>query len=177
MSPKDNGMMEWHEDLRWDNISNPLKTVLCIELSARAVYPHKGSTASVGRTAASTHTSMDRPTMPQRAQPTGSVPARPGLVSSLVQPSKRTLYDNMYENAMKNPKESMQNHKNTTTRTSQQSFLGSATGAGNNFQDIDEEDNTVIIIKGEESWECGEKEDFHWQMSDANGDRMLVVHL
>ena len=39
MSKKVNGMMEWHEDMRWDDIELPLQTVLCIELSARAVFP------------------------------------------------------------------------------------------------------------------------------------------
>ena len=37
ISKKDNGMMEWHEEMRWDGISNPLHMVLAIELSTRAV--------------------------------------------------------------------------------------------------------------------------------------------
>jgi hypothetical protein len=39
MSKKDNGMMEWHEEMRWDDVEMPLQTVLCVELSARAVFP------------------------------------------------------------------------------------------------------------------------------------------
>lgn len=39
MSKKDNGMMEWHEEIRWDDVEMPLQTVLCVELSAKAVYP------------------------------------------------------------------------------------------------------------------------------------------
>ena len=39
ISTADNGMMEWQEDLRWDNVSPPLQTVLMVELSARAALP------------------------------------------------------------------------------------------------------------------------------------------
>ena len=39
MSKKDNGMMEWNEEMRWDGIELPLQAVLCVELSARAVFP------------------------------------------------------------------------------------------------------------------------------------------
>lgn len=39
MSKKDNGMMEWNEEMRWDDIEMPLQAVLCVELSARAVFP------------------------------------------------------------------------------------------------------------------------------------------
>jgi hypothetical protein len=39
MSKKDNGMMEWHEEIRWDDIQSPLQTVLAVELCARAVFP------------------------------------------------------------------------------------------------------------------------------------------
>ncbi len=46
MSKKDNGMMEWHEEMRWDDIELPLQTVLCIELSAKAVFPPSTSLLS-----------------------------------------------------------------------------------------------------------------------------------
>ncbi len=39
MSKKDNGMMEWNEEMRWDDIEMPLQAVLCVELSAKAVFP------------------------------------------------------------------------------------------------------------------------------------------
>ena len=39
MSKRDNGMVEWNEDIRWDDVELPLQTVLCIELSAKAVFP------------------------------------------------------------------------------------------------------------------------------------------
>ncbi len=55
VSKRDNGMMEWHEEMRWDGIQNPLQMVLAVELSTRAVpvpvsssyptspsSPHKG---------------------------------------------------------------------------------------------------------------------------------------
>jgi hypothetical protein len=39
MHAKDNGMMEWNEEMRWDDVELPLQTVLCVELTARAVFP------------------------------------------------------------------------------------------------------------------------------------------
>ena len=39
LSKKDAGMMEWNEEMRWDDVELPLQTVLCIELSAKAVFP------------------------------------------------------------------------------------------------------------------------------------------
>jgi hypothetical protein len=49
MSKKDNGMMEWHEEMRWDEIKAPLQTVLAVELCARAVFP-RSSLAQEGST-------------------------------------------------------------------------------------------------------------------------------
>lgn len=44
MCSRDSGMMEWHEEIRWDGIQSPLQTVLAIELTAQAVLPpSKGS--------------------------------------------------------------------------------------------------------------------------------------
>jgi len=37
LSQNDNGMMEWNEEFRWDNVSLPLQTILAVELSARSV--------------------------------------------------------------------------------------------------------------------------------------------
>jgi len=45
-SQKDNGMMEWHEEMRWDDVELPLQTVLCIELLTRAVFPPSSLVAS-----------------------------------------------------------------------------------------------------------------------------------
>lgn len=39
LSKKDNGMMEWHEEMRWDDVELPLQTVVAIELSTRAILP------------------------------------------------------------------------------------------------------------------------------------------
>jgi len=39
MCSKDSGMMEWHEEIRWDSIQSPLQTVLAIELTAQAILP------------------------------------------------------------------------------------------------------------------------------------------
>jgi hypothetical protein len=62
MSPKDNGMMEWHEDMRWDNITAPLQTVLAIELSARAVFPSSSNhgNGSIGMNQASSSAQQAR---------------------------------------------------------------------------------------------------------------------
>jgi len=38
-SSRDNGMMEWHEDLRWNDVALPLQTVLAVELIATSMLP------------------------------------------------------------------------------------------------------------------------------------------
>mmetsp|Transcript_11585 Transcript_11585/g.21665 ORF Transcript_11585/g.21665 Transcript_11585/m.21665 type:complete len:2225 (+) Transcript_11585:70-6744(+) len=48
MSKKDNGMIEWHEEMRWDEIKCPLQTVLAIELCARPVFPRNNSCVQGG---------------------------------------------------------------------------------------------------------------------------------
>lgn len=46
LSKKDNGMMEWHEEMRWDDVELPLQTVVAIELSTRAILPSPTANAS-----------------------------------------------------------------------------------------------------------------------------------
>ena len=47
-SLRDNGMMEWHEEMRWDDITLPLQTVLAVELCAKAIFPPVSGGASSG---------------------------------------------------------------------------------------------------------------------------------
>lgn len=39
LSKRDNGAMEFHEEMRWDNVKRPTRTALAVELSARAAGP------------------------------------------------------------------------------------------------------------------------------------------
>ena len=39
LSKRDNGAMEFHEEMRWDNVKRPTRTALAVELSARAAAP------------------------------------------------------------------------------------------------------------------------------------------
>jgi hypothetical protein len=60
LSKKDNGMMEWHEEMRWDDVELPLQTVVAIELCTRAVVPSIGSDSSSTTTTTSASTSDSR---------------------------------------------------------------------------------------------------------------------
>lgn len=59
LSKKDNGMMEWHEEMRWDDVELPLQTVVAIELCTRAILPSIGSDSAATATTNTTTTTSE----------------------------------------------------------------------------------------------------------------------
>jgi hypothetical protein len=145
-SLRDNGMMEWHEEMRWDDITLPLQTVLAVELCAKAILPpvsmvnyggasngmNGGGNNGLALAGGSGMNSLYSGDVGSMYSHSSMGSTAPGLNASI----RSTDYDSLYERAraMNNNRPSSTNHSQSSDNHQQdsvQSTRSTSRGGGN----------------------------------------------